>query len=174
MQIYPNKIKGIYDHFEITSGVDHHNQVKLNTSWLIFIFNTKQDMNNFVNMVCNGDKIGYEYDAITIPLVFRDKIGKNNILNINLHGYICFYKNRVNSNTIAHECFHAAHESVVRKLKYNYKNMHHNEMMAYLVGNYVESFYNEYSNRKSRVKFFRTKSNSKSKKGVHRRTKEKS
>lgn len=173
MQIFNKQVKGLKDAFTIKSDYDNFNNIELDFKWRILIFDDIANLKLFANTICSNAKELGNYDALTVNIVRQGIQFKNFVFYFpNVVGYILFTEKSVTDEIVAHESSHAAYcslECSVDKVIPN--SIEQQEILAYLTGQFVKSFNDEYSNRKSRARFFRTKSSTKSKRRVQRSSK---
>ena len=167
MQVYHTETKGVIDSFVIKGDTDYHNLTELDYKWRIVVFKDSNEARKFaISLGVKNSEIVSGFGALTIPCDVFSKRNKYMIHHPNTHGYIIFLDKEINSETIAHECYHAAFCTMIRvvsKITHDYDQQ---EMIAYLTGQFVKSFNNEHYNRKSRAGLFRSKSHAGSKKRI--------
>lgn len=167
MQVYHSDTKGVIDSFVIKAENDYHNGVELDYKWRILVFNDDNEAKKFaLSLGVKKADINGNFEAITIPCDVFSKHIKFMVHHPNTHGYILFIEKEVDTETIAHECYHAAFCSMSRVVTKVTNDYNQQEMLAYLTGQYVKSFYDEYNNRQSRSGFFRTKPKAQTKRRV--------
>lgn len=168
MQIYHTDARGVVDSFVITSQMDNHNGLELEFKWRVLIIDSVRNALNFIKKLDERIKIDKEFSGLTIPCNVYSNVSDFAVHHPNTHGYIILISEDVDMEIIAHECYHAAYSSVENVISKKNHEVEQQEMIAYLTGQFTNSFVIEYGNRKHRAGFFRTKPVSKSKKGVRK------
>jgi len=175
MQVHYTTDRGLVDAFTIAGSVDNHNGIELDYKWRVAVFDNIKNAKIFAAKHLDTDIKKGEFTAITIPLkVFSTVKNKKSTFSIdhpNIFGYILCLDKEVDTEVIAHECYHAAWCTFLRCVKkIDFYDHNQQEVIAYLLGQLVKSFCNEYSDRESRARFFRPKPSTKNKKRVQRTT----
>lgn len=169
MQVHNRAPKGLVDKFEIKSKADYHNNIPIEYRWSVFIFDNDDNLRKYLVKFDNKIEKFYKFNAITYPVTTSYNLNEFSIRDLNNMGHIYCSDSSIDDEVIAHECYHAAYETLVSITdKIIPKNYDQQEVIAYLTGQYVKSFNHEYNNRKSRTGFFRTKSSIKNKRGIQR------
>lgn len=172
MQIYHTGTRGLVDSFTIKSHGDNHNNIDLDFKWRIVIFDNYKSAQAFATKIDKSVTKLKKFSAVTIPCNVFTFVNNFRVFHPNVYGYIVCIDDTLDDEVVAHECYHASYLTFARSVdKVKIDDYDQQEVLAYLTGQFVKSFNDEYRNRKHRARFFRPKPNTKGKNGVQRASK---